>query len=86
MAHRRIRLKPNKRIKPCPKCGNNTRFTLNAEQCAVDCCEIFVVCQCGYEPTNEIGDRYEDVWGYMDTNAAMVALDCWNYTLATEVN
>lgn len=79
---RTLALKPNDKIRPCPKCGNNTRFTLHAERCAEDLCETFVVCKCGYEPTYGIGGRYENVWGEMDNDAAMVALDCWNMAIA----
>lgn len=82
MAKRAIQLKPNDRITPCPKCSNNTHFTLRAESCAEDLCETFVVCQCGHEPTGPLGDRYENVWGEMDNDAVMVALDCWNEAIA----
>jgi hypothetical protein len=81
--NRTLVLKPNNKVTPCPKCGNNTHFTLHAVQFAEDCCETFVVCKCGHEPTGESGDRYENVWGEMDNGAAMIALDCWNAALAT---
>ena len=79
---RNLTLKPNDKITPCPKCGNNTSFTLRAERCAEDCCETFVVCKCGHEPTGESGDRYENVWGECDNAAAQVALSWWNEALA----
>jgi len=82
MAERQIQLKPNTQVTLCPMCGNNTHFTLKAEQCAEDLCETFVVCKCGHEPTSETGDRYENVWGDMDNGAASVALECWNDALA----
>jgi predicted RNA-binding Zn-ribbon protein involved in translation (DUF1610 family) len=77
---RQIQLKENTKVTPCPKCGNNTRFTLRAERCAEDLCETYVVCKCGHEATG--GDRYENVWGETDNNAALVALDCWNDAIA----
>lgn len=82
---RDIRLLENTRIIPCPKCGNNTRFVLHAEQFAEDCCETFVVCVCGHEPTEASGNRYENVWGEMNNNAASIALDCWNDVLTPNV-
>lgn len=79
-----FRLKENDQITPCPKCGNNTHFVLHAERCAEDLCETFVVCQCGYEPTDGSGERYENIWGDMDQHAASVALVCWNEALASK--
>ena len=79
---RKLELKQNTQVTPCPKCGNNTHFTLRAVQFAEDCCETFVVCKCGHEPTGESGNRYENVWGEMDNAAAHVALSCWNDALA----
>lgn len=79
---RKLTLNPNTQVSPCPKCGNNTRFTLRAERCAEDLCETYVVCECGHEPTGESGDRYENVWGECDNAAAQVALSCWNDALA----
>ena len=79
---RKFNLKENTKVTPCPKCGNNTHFTLRADRCAEDLCETFVSCKCGYEATGSGGDRYENVWGEMDNSAALVALDCWNEALA----
>ena len=79
---RKLELKQNTQVTPCPKCGNNTRFTLRAERCADDCCETYVVCACGHEPAGEGGHRYENVWGETDNDAARVALSCWNDAIA----
>lgn len=78
MADRRLQLAANDRVRPCPRCENNTAFLLRSERCAEDLCETFVVCSCGFEPTGPMGDRYENVWGEIDNSAALVALDCWN--------
>ena len=79
---RKLTLNPNTQVAPCPKCGNNTQFTLRAERCDEDLCETYVVCKCGHEPAGESGKRYENAWGEMDNGAAMIALDCWNAALA----
>jgi hypothetical protein len=79
---RKIKLKPNDMVIKCPKCGNNTEFEANSSQVSEDCCEVWVVCTCGFDPTSEILDsRYEDVWGGTDNNNVMMALDCWNYAI-----
>lgn len=81
---RNLELKQNDKITKCPECGNNTHFVLHAERCAEDLCETFVVCVCGYDPTGDSGDRYENVWGEMDKEAATVAFDCWNEAIASK--
>lgn len=87
MVSRKIQLKSNNRVTPCPKCGNNTMFTVRAERCAEDCCDTWVVCVCGYDPTGEIpGSRYENVWGEVDESAALVAFDCWNDAITSRVS
>ena len=74
------RLKPNERYDACPKCGNNTEFTCHSEQVAEDCCEVWVVCKCGYDPFNIIGPsyRFEDAMGGTYKEIFLAALDCWN--------
>ena len=75
----RIELEPNNRIEPCPKCRNNTSFEAHSEQVAVDCCNVWVECVCGYDPTrDDPGDRYEDVLGGLTSATMRWALDCWN--------
>lgn len=53
MNTRKVKYKPNEFITPCPKCGNNTEFTVYSDYCAEDCCEIWAVCKCGFDPTTE---------------------------------
>lgn len=80
---RRLALKPNATVTPCPKCGNNTEFTGQSEQVAEDGCEVWVVCLCGYDPTaQDPGYRFEDVWGGVDDDNMMAALSCWNDAIA----
>lgn len=79
---RKVSLKKNTRVTPCPKCGNNTSFTGYSDYCAEDCCNVWVVCQCGYDPTADDTDkRLEDVWGGVSDDMIMAALSCWNDAL-----
>ncbi len=79
---RRFKMNENSIVTPCQKCGNNTEFTGVAEQVCEDGCEVFVVCKCGYEPTQGTGHTYEDVWGGVDDDTLRVALSCWNSAIA----
>ena len=85
MTTRKVKYKPNEFIKPCPKCGNNTEFKIHSDYCAEDCCEIWAVCKCGFDPTEEekgYGNRLEDVWGGVDDNNCQDAITfSWNDTL-----
>jgi hypothetical protein len=86
MSSRKVHYKPNDFIKPCPKCGNNTEFTIRSEQCAEDCCEIWAECKCGYDPTHYeesgSGNRVEDVWGGCDDGNCQNAIRfAWNDTI-----
>lgn len=85
MTSRKVKYKTNKFITPCPKCGNNTEFTVKSDYCAEDCCEIWAVCKCGYDPTSEdkgYGNRLEDVWGGVSDGNCQDALTfSWNETL-----
>ena len=82
MAARRFELRKNATVDACPKCGNNTEFTGHSERCAEDCCEVWVVCKCGFDPTAERPDqRLEDTWGGLDNARLHVALHCWNESL-----
>lgn len=68
-------------VEPCPKCGNTTTFVARAEQVAEDCCDVWVTCVCGYDPTDGTGDRLEDVWGSLDKGTIFAALECgWTLT------
>lgn len=72
-------LKENDQIEKCPKCGNNTEFVAHSTQVCEDSCDIWVVCKCGYDPTeNKCGHRLEDVWGSLDKDNILTALDIWN--------
>ena len=76
---RRFILGKNEQIRPCPRCGNNIEFVAYSQQCAEDCCEVWVDCKCGYDPTFNNGMfRFEDTWGGTDKGNCLVALDCWN--------
>lgn len=76
---RKIIIKKNKRITPCPKCKNNTKFEAYSERSGEDCCDVWVKCTCGYDPTEErTGMRYETVWGGTSDENVTVALSCWN--------
>jgi len=85
MSKRKVKYKENEFIKPCHKCGNNTEFTIHSEYCAEDCCEIWAVCKCGYDPTNEeggFGNRVEDIWGGCSAENCQDAIRyAWNETL-----
>jgi len=67
-------------VVPCPKCGNKTDFACHSNQFAEDCCEIWVVCKCGYDPTaTNTNERLEDVYGGTDKDIFLSALEfCWN--------
>jgi DNA-directed RNA polymerase subunit M/transcription elongation factor TFIIS len=59
---RKINFKPNDVVEKCPKCGNNTAFTIHSQQVAEDYCNVWAVCKCGYDATAEdTGNRIEDV-------------------------
>lgn len=66
-------------IEPCPECGNKTTFFARSNQVAEDLCNVWVYCECGYDPTegNEIY-RFEDVWGGVTKPNIRVALSVWN--------
>lgn len=86
MTTRKVKYKPNDIITPCPKCSNNTEFTIKSEQCAEDCCEIWAVCKCGYDPTSHeeagSGNRVEDVWGgCSDDNCQTAIRFSWTDTI-----
>lgn len=82
-----MKLNPNDTVAKCPKCENNTEFEVHSSQVAEDCCEIWVVCICGFDPTSEpLGSRYEDVWGGTGRAEILMALDCWNYEIREELH
>lgn len=80
MSSRKVKFKPGKSIHECPKCGNNIEFTIHSDYCAEDCCEIWAVCKCGFDPTQEdTGYRLEDVWGGVGDDNCINAIEIsWN--------
>lgn len=80
MTIRNIKLKENDYVHKCPKCGNNTEFTIKSNYCSEDCCEIWVCCKCGYDPTSDnTKNRLEDVWGGCDDDNCKDAItNVWN--------
>lgn len=82
MGHRRFNLSVNKYVLPCPKCGQNTRFTAHSTQVAEDCCDVWIVCICGHDP-HKPGCRLEDVWGSLDADTIHDAIGCWNDAVAS---
>lgn len=85
MTERKVSFKKGGDIRPCPECGNTTHFTIKSDYCAEDCCEVWAVCKCGYDPTAEakgFGNRFEDVWGGCDDhNCHNAILFAWNETI-----
>ena len=76
---RQVKLNQNDIVDKCPKCGNNTEFEAHSAQVSADCCEVWVVCTCGFDPTSELfGSRYEDVFGGTTDRNVRIALDCWS--------
>ena len=85
MAQKRFNLNANESVEKCPKCGNNTEFVAHSAQCAEDCCDVWVVCKCGFDPTeNKCGHRLEDVWGSLDRDTILMALDIWNEEIVSD--
>lgn len=80
MGKRTFRHQTGEGIEPCPKCTNHQEFVGVTQQVAEDCCEVWIVCKCGYDPSQG-NDRYrlEDVWGALDAPTLSCALhNCWN--------
>jgi hypothetical protein len=64
-------------VKPCPRCRQETEFVAKSSQCAEDCCEVWIECKCGFDP-HALGEKLEDVWGSLDKQTILEAIDCWN--------
>lgn len=78
MGVRTVKLRNNDSVAKCPKCKNNTDFEAHAEQVCEDCCEIWVVCKCGFDPTQEHPIyRVEDIWGSLDQDTVTDAVYSW---------
>lgn len=85
MSSRFFRIPVNNEIHHCPKCGQNTSFTAKSDYCAEDCCEVWVECKCGFDPTAEHGlYRFEDAMGGCTKENIRMALSCWNDVVDAE--
>lgn len=78
MGQRRFVAPPNNQIVPCPNCGNNRYFTAKSMQVAEDCCDLWLECKCGYDPTVNTTRRIEDVWGSLDNDNIHFLISEWN--------
>lgn len=80
---RKVTFKDNGGITKCPKCSYRTSFTVYSRQVAEDYCNIWAVCVCGFDPTEDnTGDRIEDVWGGTSDEDCINAISItWNETL-----
>lgn len=83
MSCRSVKFKEGSVITPCPKCGNKTEFVAKSDYCAEDCCEVWIVCKCGFDPF-EGGNRLEDVWGGVGDDNVKWAINEWNELLSSE--
>lgn len=64
-------------VPACPKCGNQDSFVAQSDQFSEDCCEVWIECECGYDPTLlDTDTRMEDVWGVLDEETIRNALSC----------
>ena len=74
-----------KGITPCPNCGNSFQFNARSERCAEDCCEVWIECICGYDPTSfKPGHKVEDVWGSLDRATLLLAAEVWAEEIAND--
>lgn len=81
MSARSVALKPSVDICPCPACSNRIHFTLHSERGGDDFCEIWLSCVCGREPPTDY--RTEDIWGGLNVQMLVTAIDQWNVWLRT---
>lgn len=83
---KKFRLSENDRIIPCPDCGNNTDFRIKSRTSGEDCHDIWIECQCGYDPTaDDEGFRLEDVICDLGSfNQYRALLVAWNEPLMEE--
>lgn len=81
---RQLQMTPKATIEPCPKCSNRVIFTAHSQQFAEDCCEVWLVCQCGFDPTAERhSHRLESVMGGVGDGNVLNAIDVWNDLLTS---
>jgi hypothetical protein len=77
MSSRKFTVRQGATIEPCPACGQKTSFTAHSVQSSEDCCDVWIVCECGHDP-HGTGDRLESVMGALDEGNVGMAIDCWN--------
>lgn len=76
-------VKTKKPYTACPDCGNQHQFKARSEQVCEDGCEIWVECNCGYNPFNgKSGYCIESVMGDLCQGNVLMALDSWNELIA----
>lgn len=86
MGEVKFKMKPGSDIEPCPKCSNKTDFVAKSMQVCEDCCDIWIECVCGYDPTqNKCGHRLEDVWGSLSKETIADAVGVWNDEILSEI-
>jgi len=79
MSIRKFNLARGGQVTKCPQCGNDITFIAHSEQVAEDSCDIWIECECGYDPTyGKCGHRVEDVWGGLDLATISLALQVWS--------
>lgn len=79
MGKKAFELNINAEIEKCPQCGNNTSFFAHSEQVCEDGCEVWIICKCGFDPTEgKCGHRLQDTMGSLDKETILWALDTWN--------
>lgn len=87
MKRNRVKLKPGNQVTPCPNCGNNTSFCINAKELFQSTYEIWVECICEYDPTSErTGFRDECSHGQLEISCIKKAFRRWNLTVAQAVS
>lgn len=76
---RAVVLEQNDVVIKCPQCGNNTEFKAHSGRVSEDCCEVWIVCKCGHDPTvDNTSQRFESVMGGTDKFNVQPATGCWN--------
>lgn len=76
---RALLLKDGAKIRSCPNCGNRKQFNAHSQQISEDCCEVWIECQCGFDPTAErTGHRLESVMGGTGNENVYAAIQIWN--------
>lgn len=71
-------IKNPERLNPCPKCGKREGLRFKSERAAEDTVDVWVLCGCGFDPTEENpGERVETISGINELFAAYAA-SSWN--------